>query len=711
MNSTSISILKAIINDTHDVATLKEISRVKEWQFNEQTKKLLQDGFIEKEGNVIELQENAKTVLLKKISQTWNLEDLLQDSNELVFSYLTESLTVNEILANTGLSTATIYRAISDLGAIGVIQKEIDTKGFHLEKVPERIHIDPSKTDLIDFAKILKTEREEMYEPDAEVIYIDKEKTLKKVTKGKITEGELTSFSVFPNNGIQYESPYDYYIKQKDPLDIHDIIIHSVLTSYKDNDKMGLIMAIVFYVNNKNKIDTKRLREIATSFGISSVWLDVEAYIRRQKLKDESIFLPWNEFVSKAELYEIDSEKYIVPTPTSSLFEDIGNNIDNPMRIFLMGGENMRLKNLKAATKDCDIIVEKLSDFEILCKTLIEDLDYEKIVKTVYSQEDLRLYPSEILVHPDRSRIDLFTKRVMKNLSLSDVMIETADYTTYGKLKVGVLRNEYVFLLKAVASREGDIQDMAKLSQGSLNQPREFEHGKFDWDEVWREIIHQEKMNPLRDLTGSIFGQISLLAEQTGIVAPILEKLRRHVIEQSILRLIRGGREPLKVIVSKLNGGDISEQMIRNRIDALVKDETIRKYTIEKEVFVTIIHMPHFPYKYWQTNPENVEDYFDWRFPTREQSTHPTIQKFVDEMMALGYNSIGYVDDIIVKQIDRFSDYEHQYFPKEGCKSTGIARVCIGLSDPKLGRNGASNFYILNFEKSIKTENEINSVG
>lgn len=710
MNSTSISIMKAIINDTKDIPTLKEISGVKEWQFNDQTKKLLQDGFIKKEGNVIKLQENAKTTLLKKISQSWNLENLLRDSNELVFSYLTESLTVNEILTNTGLSTATIYRAISDLGAIGIIQKEIDTKGFHWGKIPERIHIDSSKTDLIDFAKILKTEREKMYEPDADIIYKDKEKILKKVTKGKITEGELTSFSVFPNNGIQYESPYDYYIKQKNPLNIHDIIIHSVLTSYKDNDKMGLIMSIVFYVDNKNKIDTKRLRKIATDFGISSVWLDIEAYIRRQKLKDESIFLPWNEFVSKAELYEIDSEKYIVPTPTPSLFEDIGNNIDNPMKIFLMGGENMRLKNLKAVTKDCDVIVEKSSDFEILCKALIEHLGYEKIIETEYSQEDLRLYPDEILIHPNRSRIDLFTKRVMKDLSLSDVMIETADYTTYGKLKVGILRNEYVFLLKAVASREGDIQDMAKLSQGSLNQPREFEHGKFDWDEVWREIIHQEKINPMRELTVPIFEQISLLAEQTGIVAPILEKLRRHVIEQLILRLIRGGMQPLKEIVFRLNGGDISEQMIRNRIDALVKDGTIKKYTIEKEVFVTIVHMPHFPYKDWQTTPEKLEAYFGWRFPTREQSTHPTIQKFADDMIALGYNSIGYVDDIIVKHIVRFLDYEHQCFPEKDHKTVGTARACIGLSDPKLGRNGASSFYILNHEKFIQTESEINSM-
>ena len=124
------------------------------------------------------------------------------------------------------------------------------------------------------------------------------------------------------------------------------------MSAYKANDKLGLIMSAVFYVHNKNKIDTKKLRGIATSFGISLVWLDVESYIRRQKLKDQSLFLPWGEFVSKAELYKVDPEKYTVPAHTQTLFEDIGRNIANPLRIFLIGGENMRLKNLKAATKD-----------------------------------------------------------------------------------------------------------------------------------------------------------------------------------------------------------------------------------------------------------------------------------------------------------------------------------------------------------------------
>jgi len=346
MNSTAISLLKAVINVTSDTRALIEILGIKEWQFNEHVKKLLQDGFIKKDGNKINLQDNAKTILLKSISQKWNLENLLRGANELVFSYLTESLTVNEIVANTGLSTATVYRGISDLESIGVVRKEPDTKDYHMGKAPERISIDNSKEELMNFARILNTEREKMYEPDAEIIYKDSTKILKKVSKGKVTEGELTAFSLFTDYGIKYESPFNYYIKQDHPLDIHDIIIHSVLVAHNANDKMALIMSIVFYVANKNKADTAKLRKISSSFRIADVWLDIEAYVRRKTLKNKELFLPWEEFLQKAKLYEIDPKKYLSPPATPSLFSDVGKHIAKPMQIYLLGGENMRLKNV-----------------------------------------------------------------------------------------------------------------------------------------------------------------------------------------------------------------------------------------------------------------------------------------------------------------------------------------------------------------------------
>ena len=588
MHSTLLSLLREILCGTNDITELRKISSVKQWQFNKHIQKLVQDGFVKKEGNRITLQKNVKTFLLRTIAQNWNLEYLLLDSNELVLSCLTELLTVNEILARTGLSAATVHRAISDLKAIGVIEKKIDTKEFSKGKGSKTLRIDPSETSLIVFASILKIEREKIGESNVEILFTDKEKTIKKIPKGEIIIGDhQTSFSLFTDNGMQYDSTHDYYVTQKNPPDIHDIIIHSVLITYKDNDKLALTMTIAFYVQNKHKTDTKQLRKIAKSFDMSSVWLDVEGYVQRQEPKKKNLFLPWCEFLSKAELYEINHKKYTQPKYEPLLFEYIAIHLTNPASMFLTGAENMRLKNLKPTTSDYDVIIENPIDFVALYEILTEKLDYKKLIRTEYSLDDLRLNPDEILIHANRGRIVMFAKKMFNNLPLSDTAINTCDYLEYKKLKIGILRNEHVFLLKAIASRPCDIHDMAKLLHKSSNLPMEFDHGKFNWNMVWQEIIYQEKIHPFNSMTLSIFHQISALAEYTEIAVPILDKLQRHLLDQSVLQLVGEGRQLLGDTVSRLSEeNNVSQQMVRNRIDALVKNETIRKYTVGNKAFI-----------------------------------------------------------------------------------------------------------------------------
>lgn len=271
--------------------------------------------------------------------------------------------------------------------------------------------------------------------------------------------------------------------------------------------------------------------------GISEIWLDIESYIRRKQLKNTDLFLPWNEFLSKAKLYDIQIEKYTLPKPSNLLFREISNELQEPKTIYLFGGENMRIKSLKDSTKDCDIIVENKNDFDNLAE-ILTNIGYQRRLETNYSDEDKRIKPDDIFEHEQKSRIDLFTSTVMENLSLSSTMRERADIKDYGLLKIGLLRNEDVFLLKAMANREGDIQDMAALVTGSPNTPHELQHGSFDWNLVFEEILRQEHINQTKDFTPIIFDQISYLAEQTSIVAPFLDKCKktccRHYDQKNI---------------------------------------------------------------------------------------------------------------------------------------------------------------------------------
>ena len=698
MNTTAITLLKNVINSPVAIGKLKEILGIKDWQFNEHVKRLTQEGYVQREANQIILQDNAKTTLLRNVSARWDIELLFRRSNELIFSHLTEPATVNQIVKDTGLSIATIYKAITDLQAIGVIKKDAGSSNGSSSWTADKFSINPSKEPLVFFAKILKTERDRTYEHGAEIIYKDDKRTIQKVPKDRTAQGELTAFSMFSDYGVEYRSPYDYYVKHDAPLDLEDIIIHSVLAASKDNNKMNLIMAIVFYVKNRNKVDTLILRQKALAYGVVPIWLDIEGYMRRKKLKNPELFLPWEEFLAKARLYEINFQDYSLPESTPDLFEQINKYLPRRMYIFLLGGENMRIKNLKPSTKDCDVAVETKEDFDVLSDTLVNKLGYSRIIPTEFSQEDKRLYPDEILIHPNRSRIDLFTKRIMGQVSISAKMIKMADYQEYGNLRVGILRNEHIFVLKAVAIREGDIQDMAALVESSGIQPQKFQHGPFDWDVVWEEILYQERTNHIRDSTFDIFDQITVLAEQTGIRAPFLGKLRRHVIDKMIKRLIRDGRKQLSEIVSLLTGGDISEQMIRNRVDALERSGNITKFFMRNSVFIRSSLVSLFQERDLATGLKVVKTYLAWRFPSREGSTDRPIHELSDELNVAGYKNIGAVDDDIAESLDLFYEYELEECDSKA-NQVDAARVCIGLANHKLAQDRASYFHIHNYER------------
>jgi len=685
MNSTALRMMTHVMGGTHDAKSLMDILGIREWQFNEHVKKLVRENYVKKDGGMISLQNNAKAGLLLAISRKYDIEGLLHDSNEQILALLTEPLTINQICTSTGLSSRTVYRAISDFESIGIIDRRPDRDGGLEPRTREKIRISPTHDDLITFAKILKTEQDSLHEPNASIIFKTKDLVLKKVLGGKTTEGETTAYSLFSDYGVQYSSPYEYYVKQDSPLDLHDVLIHSIVAAHESKDKLGLIMAIVFYVKNREKFDTIKLRDLSMEFEISSVWLDVEGYLRGRELKNPELFLPWEEFVSKAQLYNIPPEDYTLPGPAPTLFADIAKNLSTEMTVYLIGGENMRLKNLKGATKDCDMVVESHEDFQRLRTILTAKLGYSAKPAGSFSTEDQRLFPDDILEHAERSRIDLFTKKILHAAVLSPDMIKRADAICHGKLTVTLLRNEDVFLLKAVASREGDIQDMALLVRGGSHQPTEYQHGVFDWDVVWKEILIQEHMNHLRDFTADVFQQLGLLSEQTGITAPFLDKFKRHVLDRLIKRILRGGPQPFNYVVDLLVGGDISDKIIRNRVDALERDGTLSKKRTGRDVDLSLTHMPTFPEPSWDTKLENLKIYLDWRFPHREKSPDRIIREFSDELADFGYANIGTIDEIVLRALSTALRYESEHLPKIKLTATALARICIKLINDSIG--------------------------
>jgi predicted transcriptional regulator len=565
MNPSAIALLKAAKDGVSSSKELMNIIGVKEWQFNNLVKDLATQGYIEKTGSAITLKANSKTILFRDLASKFDVEKLLHDSNELVFQNLAEPKTINNIQGLTGLSLRTVQRAISELESIGAVRR--DESG--------RLSLNRDHEPLYLFAEYLRTESQKKdVEPYAEIIYQDRNRILKKVPKGKRVDGELTGFSLFPDYSVEYHTTHDYYIEQDTPLQLADALIHAVLAATKERDKHGIVMAMIFYLKNRQKLDPLTLRQIARDYKISDVWVDIEGYLRNTPVKNQNLFLPWQEFEEKASLYAIPVENYTLPVAYPDLFKDIGQNIPSETEAYLLGGENMRLKGLKPRTKYCDLAVSDERAFNHIVETL-KKVGYSSINKSRLSADDQRVAASDILEHPTRSRVDIFTRIVARKLALSDRMKKRARMEAHGKLKLGIMANEDVFLMKGVTLREGDIQDMAKLVQS----PR------FNWQVVWDEMERQEK-DRLDRFSAVLLESLDYLYEQTGIRAPFYKRLERHVLDYEISKLIRDGGRTLTEVISMLQDRYTTEKKIRNRIDYLEKKRFLEKIRKGNEVIL-----------------------------------------------------------------------------------------------------------------------------
>lgn len=574
MNPSAITLLKAIRDGISLPKEIMNVVGIKEWQFNNLVKDLISQDYLEKTDSALTFKQGPKTVLFKDVAAKFDIEKLLHDSNELVFKNLIEPKTINEITDLTRLSLRTVQRAVSELESIGAIKKEENKVSINRDYGP-----------LYLFAENLRREDGKSVEPYAEVIYQDHVRTLKKVPKEKRVDGELTGFSLFADYGIEYHTTHDYYIKQDAPLELADVLVHAVLAASKEQDKHGIVMAMVFYLKNKQRLDPLQVRKIAKDFKISDIWVDIEGYLRNTPVKNQNLFLPWSEFEEKVKLYSISSENYTLPVAYPDLFKEIGRWVPPQTEAYLLGGENMRIKGLKPRTKDCDLVVSDEKSFINIVETL-KKMGYTSVNKDRLSEDDLRIAASDILEHPTRSRVDIFKRIIASKLALSDKMAKRAKVEEYGNLRLGIMANEDVFLLKSVTLREGDIQDMTRIAQSS----------GFNWNIVWDEMVRQEK-DRFERFSEVLLNSLDYLYEQTSIRAPFYRKLVRHVLDYEISKQIRDGGKAISEIVSLLKGGDITEKMIRNRIDYLERMKFLRKTKRGNDVYLeprkrTVLNVP-----------------------------------------------------------------------------------------------------------------------
>ena len=616
-------------------------------------KRLRERGLVEYRDGVLAVQRDAVALLLKRASERHDLGVILRGSNESVFCSLAEPGTVTDIVERTGLSVPTVYRAAQDLYSAGAARN-----------IDGTIHLGGS---LVYLAKAMKVVSEPYI--DTHTIYGNSKHALVRVPAGAACNGQPTAFSRFGEFGIEYGGARDYYIVQDNAVDIHDVLVHALLAADEHVDINEMSMVVAFYLKHRDRMDITRIRRTASRFGAAGIWLDVESYVRNHTaIKNAGMFAPWEEFMEKANLYGVDPAGYAMPPPAETLLRDLGAGLERPVGVYLLGDENMRLKGLRKFTKDCDIVVRNHADFEAVTGALA-GMDYSAIVPAEYAVDDGRLCPAGILEHPTLPRVYVFTETVMGGIALTDSMADSADRMEFGSLRVGVLRNEHVLMLKAVAGREGDMQDMAALVRGSSEQPDGYSHGGFNWKMVLDEAGVQED-NPGVDLPGALLDGLSYMEEQTGIRSPILAEVRRRAIDSSIMRLARGGWRPLRDVAGALAGGGISHSYVLNRANSLTKGGALKKRAEGRRALVCCD--ARFPRPGWGVDEWGMERYMAWRFCLWERPGPHGMAELAGYVRDRGCATVGDLDGAVSTGVFRIP-HDPPPAPAEA------VRMCLGM--------------------------------
>lgn len=189
------------------------------------------------------------------------------------------------------------------------------------------------------------------------------------------------------------------------------------------------------------------------------------------------------------------------PDEIEALLADVGSQLTREVLAFDIGGSPMVSRGLKDGTKDIDLVLESKEDREELVE-ILQEMGYEmRTSEPEYAGLEAYLFRKDGAVG-----VDLFVRRIMQKLVLSDGMKERADAPVqFGNLTVRSCANEDIFLLKSVTDRPDDDEDLYFLLATGI-----------DTDAMRRELEGQPARSDGLSWSEHVHRRLSKVEERTG---------------------------------------------------------------------------------------------------------------------------------------------------------------------------------------------------
>lgn len=199
---------------------------------------------------------------------------------------------------------------------------------------------------------------------------------------------------------------------------------------------------------------------------------------------------------------------------------EVGDALVRDVRAYLIGGCAMMMYNAKLATKDVDLVVLSADDAESMIQALLKTG-----FRITVPRDDVycRLGTAFMMEDKRGLRIDIFVETVCRKIKVTGRMVARSKvHSRFGKLEIGLISSEDIFLFKSVTEREGDLDDMARLAERGLD---------------WRTILDECTLQSGEViLEGYLAVRLQELEEMSGIVSPIkseLEELTERKLESA----------------------------------------------------------------------------------------------------------------------------------------------------------------------------------
>ena len=238
-------------------------------------------------------------------------------------------------------------------------------------------------------------------------------------------------------------------------------------------------------------------------------------------------------------------------------FQRLGEALDESVTVFLIGGGSMAFRDLKAATKDIDVVVDGGEAFRRL-QSGLRSLDYEDVKNpdTVYKE----LGASAILENEDGCRFDIFNQQVVDKLVFSEGMQERSEHLlSEGELTVQMTSREDVFLFKSVAGRPDDIEDMNVLVQSGL-----------DFEAIESELRRQTDLLGEEFFVTEVSEALIDLEDRFGVTTPldsVVDGISEQVYEELEVLLAVENSETVEEIFEEVELSETKAEAVMTRLE------------------------------------------------------------------------------------------------------------------------------------------------